>query len=145
VTDHWDRVKTVFAAALDADFERQEQVLRDLCGDDAALRDEVRALLEAHGRRGVVDELAERLAEGDGAAPVEMPAPVRVGRYDVIDRIGQGGMAVVYKGHDARLDRPVALKLLRPARGPEGEGRRRLMIEARAAAALDHPSIATVY
>jgi non-specific serine/threonine protein kinase len=145
MTDHWDRVKTVFAAALDADSERQEQVLHALCGDDAGVRDEVLALLKAHRQRGFVDELAEQLAESDGMAPIDLCVPVRIGRYDVIEKIGQGGMAVVYKGHDSQLDRLVALKLLRPARSPEGEGRRRLMIEARAAAALDHPSIATVY
>jgi serine/threonine-protein kinase len=145
VTDYWERVKTVFGAALDVDPAGQEQVVRNLCGDDAGLGDEVRALLEAHRRRGVVDELAERLAEGDSAVSVDLPAPVRIGRYDVIDKIGQGGMAVVYKGHDPQLDRPVALKLMRSVRSPDREDRRQLMSEARAVAALDHPSIATLY
>ena len=145
MTDRWDRVKSVFAAALSADAEHQDHVLSDLCADDASLRDEVRTLLDAHGQRGFVDELTERLAECDGAAPVDIPVPVRIGRYDVIEKIGQGGMGVVYKGHDSQLDRLVALKLLPPARDLECEGRRRLMTEAKAAAALDHPSIATVY
>jgi predicted ATPase/tRNA A-37 threonylcarbamoyl transferase component Bud32 len=145
VIDRWARVKTVFAAVLDAESERQPQVLHDLCGEDTVLRDEVQELLEAHGRRGFVDELAERLAEREDTAPTNSSVPARIGRYEVTERIGQGGMAVVYKGHDPRLDRYVALKLLRPARVSESDSRRRLVIEARAAAALDHPSIATIY
>jgi predicted ATPase len=145
VTGRWDHIRTLFAAVLDADPERQEQVLEDLCGSDAGLRDEMRSLLAAYRRRGFVDELAERLAEPAGAAPIGVTLPARIGRYDVVEQIGQGGMAVVYKGYDSRLDRAVALKLLSPAYAMDSERRRRLVIEARAAAALDHPSIATVY
>jgi serine/threonine protein kinase len=145
VTDQWARVKAVFAAALDAGSERREGVLSELCAEDGGWRHEVRALLRAHGQRGLVDELAERLAGGDDAPPGDISAPARIGRYDVIEKIGQGGMAVVYKGYDSQLDRLVALKLVSPARDLECESRRQLLIEARAAAALDHPSIATVY
>lgn len=73
----------------------------------------------------------------DAAAP-----PVEVGRFVVLDRIGQGGMGTVYRARDPRLDRVVALKLLRPGRGASA---RRLEREAHAMARLAHPHVVTVY
>jgi eukaryotic-like serine/threonine-protein kinase len=65
--------------------------------------------------------------------------------YDVVEKLGEGGMGVVYRARDARLDRDVALKVLRPdAMGDPGR-RQRLLQEARAASALNHPHIVTVH
>lgn len=66
-----------------------------------------------------------------------------IGRYDVRDRIGAGGMGVVYEAWDTRLRRAVALKVLRAWRG-DGHAER-LVAEARRAAALSHPNIAAVF
>ncbi len=63
-------------------------------------------------------------------------------RYRIDSQLGQGGMGTVYAGHDLRLNRPVAIKVLKAA---SDEGRERLMREARAAAALQHPHIVTVH
>src|SRR5262245_38729127 len=70
-----------------------------------------------------------------------------VGRYVILDRLGTGGMGVVYSAYDPELDRKVALKLLRPDRGPfSGEaGRLRLLREAQAIARLSHPNVIAVY
>jgi tetratricopeptide (TPR) repeat protein len=66
------------------------------------------------------------------------------GRYRIDSLLGEGGMGAVYRAHDAVLDRDVALKLL--SAGPaDGEGRKRMLHEARAAAALNHPHIVSVY
>ena len=144
-SERWQRTNALFAAAAGVDRSDQEQVLEDLCPDDAELRADVRELLHAHDATGFVDELAERLAQPRRIA-ADPPVRARVGRYDVIERIGHGGMGVVYKAHDTQLDRLVAIKFLRPEGGVnDNERRRRLLIEARAAAALDHPSIATIY
>ncbi len=68
-----------------------------------------------------------------------------VSHYRIVEKLGEGGMGVVYRAHDEKLDRPVALKFLKPgALDEEGRGRR-LVQEARAAASLDHPNICTVY
>jgi eukaryotic-like serine/threonine-protein kinase len=66
-------------------------------------------------------------------------------RYEILTPIGEGGMGVVYRAMDTRLGRPVALKLLRSAGPIDGETRKRLVHEARAASALNHPHIITIY
>ena len=73
--------------------------------------------------------------------------PIRLGRYRVVRRLGEGAMGVVYAGHDDKLDRPVALKLLHTAdRGRSGERyRQRLVREGQALAQVSHPNVAGVY
>ncbi|MCY1061827.1 serine/threonine-protein kinase [Nannocystis sp. SCPEA4] len=71
-------------------------------------------------------------------------APVKVGRFTVIDRLGEGGMGVVYAAYDELLDRKVALKLLH-AGGHAGGGDDRLLREAQAMARLSHPNIVSVF
>ncbi len=67
-----------------------------------------------------------------------------IARYRIVSRLGAGGMGVVYRAHDAQLDREVALKLLRV--GEDGtEGRSRMLREAKAAAKIRHPNVVTVY
>ncbi|MBC8070947.1 MAG: protein kinase, partial [Deltaproteobacteria bacterium] len=71
--------------------------------------------------------------------------PVVVGRYKVLERIGQGGMGVVYAAHDDELDRDVAIKILRSELAPGTAGRQRLVREAQATAKLSHPNVVHVY
>ncbi len=68
-----------------------------------------------------------------------------LGRFNILEEIGKGGMGVVYKAHDARLDRHVALKIIRPDQFANDERRQRFEQEARAASALHHPNIVTVH
>lgn len=68
-----------------------------------------------------------------------------VGRYLILDPLGQGGMGVVYAGYDPELDRRVALKLLRPDRAGGEAARLRLLREAQAIARLAHPNVVAVY
>jgi serine/threonine protein kinase/Tol biopolymer transport system component len=68
-----------------------------------------------------------------------------LGHYRIVDEIGQGGMGVVYRATDVRLGRMVALKILDPAVTGDPERRRRFLFEAKAASALNHPNIVTVY
>ncbi|MEX2271939.1 MAG: protein kinase [Vicinamibacterales bacterium] len=68
-----------------------------------------------------------------------------VGHYRILDRIGAGGMGVVYGAEDLRLRRPVALKFLPAGVMPDDRSRARMFAEARAASALDHPNICTVH
>ena len=73
------------------------------------------------------------------------PLSDSVSHFRILERLGRGGMGVVYKAIDLRLERTVALKFLAPDRGASDEDRRRFLREARAASALDHPNICTLY
>ncbi len=69
----------------------------------------------------------------------------RLGRYDILEEIGQGGFAIVYRAHDRHLDRPVALKELRPMLLADPDSVKRFHQEARNIAHLDHPNVVTIY
>jgi eukaryotic-like serine/threonine-protein kinase len=68
-----------------------------------------------------------------------------LGRYTILERIGAGGMGIVYRARDPRLKRDVAIKVLSPDAATDGERRARFEQEAQAASALNHPNIATIY
>ena len=68
-----------------------------------------------------------------------------ISHYKILERLGEGGMGEVFRAEDLRLHRPVALKLLRQRAGCVEEERARLLREARAASALNHPNIAVIY
>jgi serine/threonine protein kinase len=85
-----------------------------------------------------------RLSE-DFPVPGGLAAGSRLAGYRVEEPLGAGGMAVVYRAHDERLGRLVALKVLAPALAADVEFRRRFIAESRAAAAVDHPHIIPVY
>src|SRR5713226_5744405 len=68
-----------------------------------------------------------------------------LGHYRVVDRIGAGGMGVVYRAHDERLDRFVALKILPPGALVDADSRKSFQSEAQVLAKLNHPNIATIY
>ena len=69
----------------------------------------------------------------------------RLSHYEIVAKLGEGGMGVVYKARDPRLDRFVSIKLLGPAVTADEDYRRRLTQEARAASALNHSGIVTIH
>ena len=74
-----------------------------------------------------------------------MAEPVRFGKYEILEELGRGGVAVVYKARDTTLDRIVAIKILHPHVADDPAFVRRFYQESRTAARLRHPHIATVY
>jgi predicted Ser/Thr protein kinase len=140
------RVNEIFHAALEREGVNRAAFVVEACGVDADLRREVESLLSAHDRAG--DFLEQPAAAVTGlVSPVPAVSLVgrQVGQYRVDAEIGRGGMGVVYLAEDTRLGRKVALKAL--VAELTGDDRRRAWLrrEARAAGALSHPGVATVY
>ena len=144
--ERWRRINELFHAALSRDAGDRGAFLRTECGGDDSLRDEVLELLGAHDEPSVVDRPA---AEADsGLVPSAEDDPLigqRLGPYEVTGLLGRGGMGIVYRGFDTRLERPVAIKALPPEFTNDDRLRARLRREAMAAGALSHPGIATVF
>ncbi len=74
-----------------------------------------------------------------------LSAGSRLGPYRIVSQLGQGGMGVVYQAHDPRLDRQVAIKLLPPDLTRDEIAKQRFLQEAKAASALDHPNICSIF
>jgi len=148
--DDWKRVRQAVEEAIDAPPSTRRDRLRLALGDDPALMDEGLALLAAHETAGdflesspagaLLDDLA-----GSGTIAGPLTPGTQVGAFAVHEEIGRGGMGVVYRGEDTRLHRPVALKVLPDRAAASPAYRDRLRREARAAATVKHPSVATLY
>ena len=148
---HWQLVERLFRSAVDAPDSQRDALIEDLAAGDRAAEADVRRLLRAHAGAGAFLETldAAGVAALLDASESDLPNdgfrdPASIGRYRIVRRLGSGGMGIVYLARDERLDRDVALKLL-PPRMVDTESKRRLTAEARAASALDHPAIATIY
>jgi serine/threonine protein kinase len=89
--------------------------------------------------------VSEDVPAGAGGALSGFGPGSQVAGYTLEEQAGAGGMAVVFRAHDERLDRQVALKLLSPALAADQEFRQRFIRESRAAAAVDHPHIIPVF
>lgn len=144
----WQQVQQVFCAAIEcADADREALFARE-CGEDDGLRREVESLLAAHERSGLVDQLASKIT-----APALWRARLKeldwqgksVAQYSVREPLGAGAMGLVYRARDERLGRQVALKFLPSHMSTQSESQQRFLLEARAAAALDHPNICTIH
>ena len=142
----WKQVNDLFHSALEQPPSERAAYLARVARGDEALLSEVQSLLAAHASSadfletpawGVAPEL---MFDSDVSVVGKM-----IGRYRVTEEIGRGGMGVVYAAEDTRLGREVALKALAPEFHGDPSRRERLRREARAVAALSHPSIATIY
>ena len=144
--DQLRRVRELFERALEDEPPDLAAWLIREAGDDAEVWEEAASLLRHHAAAGsfLVQPVTESVPHLLGDDPAFAPGQ-HVGPYTIVREIGRGGMGRVYLATDARLGRTVALKALPPRLTKDAEGRERLRQEARAAAALTHPGICTVY
>ena len=138
--DRFRQIKELFEKVLEQKPEEQDRFLEAACAHDLPLRQEVAFLLVAHDKKDTFLETSPRDAEPDQPVPGNLIGPYRIQR-----EIGRGGMGVVYLAEDTRLQRLVALKALPPDLVIDEKRKERLRLEARTAASLSHPAIATVY
>ena len=165
-TDDWRKLEALWEAVRECPPEQREAHLASEAVT-GALREELESLLarassaEAFFDRlsAVVPDQGVAMATEDESDTAEDGGGLEtrngtrsdpfvgttVGHYEVIERLGQGGMGVVYRAIDLRLRRTVALKLLRAHLVDNPRAKDRLLVEARVAAALDHPNICTIY
>lgn len=146
-SERWKRVERIYYSVLACPPESRAAVLDASCGNDPSLREELESLLSAREEAGDFLSPAE-LQEYLGEFPCQ-PEPLIVGHtlshYEVMGEIGSGAMGVVYQARDTRLDRPVALKILPVRFTHNAERVARFRREAKAASALNHPNIVTIY
>jgi serine/threonine-protein kinase len=144
-----ERIRTLFRRMLPLAPEERADLLERLGGRDPDVRGEIEALLSGHDRADAVLHALDRQLPWRVASPEEDEEEPLLGQcvshYRILEKLGRGGMGVVYRALDVRLDRPVALKFLPPHLGLDAEAKRRLVREAKAASAVDHPNLCTIH
>ena len=145
--DRWHRINELFHRAVECDLDGRARFLDDACGDDPSIRVEVDSLLTHHDDQAtdLIRTPPETAADVNEGAAADSLVGREIGQCTVTRLLGEGGMGVVYLAEDSRLGRSVAVKALAREFTRDDQRRRRLRREARAAAALSHPGIATVY
>ena len=144
--ERWKRIEDLYGAALACAPEERTAFLHEQCSDPD-LRREVDSLLQADQQAGrflTSGHLAAHISEmAAGTQPTL--AGRSLGQYEDLSPIGSGATGEIYRAHDSRLGRAVALKVLHPQFTHDPASLSRFVREARAASALNHPNIITVH
>ncbi|HEY3139342.1 MAG TPA: protein kinase [Blastocatellia bacterium] len=145
--ERWRQVDALFDAALERDASERTAFLNEACAGDEALRREVESLLAAHERAGDFIETPASDSSAESAIKEKtcLIAGQRIAHYEIISRLGAGGMGEVYLARDTKLTRNVAVKLLPGTLTADNQARGRFLREAQLAATLDHPNICTIH
>jgi serine/threonine protein kinase len=144
--ERWQQVDKLLQSALEREAKERSAFLREACAGDEGLRREVESLLASDQADSFLNtpafEGAAALLAGETANSL---LGRRLGTYQILSPLGAGGMGEVYLARDTRLGRKVALKILPSFFTKDEQRLRRFQQEARAASALNHPNIITLF
>ena len=151
--NRWKLIERIYQEVHTLDESKREAYLDAHHGVDAEIVAEVNKLLSQKEEaasffdafRGEIFSKLDEPAEEEKQTYTDPLIGQRVAQYLIEEKLGSGGMGVVYKALDTRLQRNVALKVLNTELNSNEEARARFMTEAKAASALSHPNVATVY
>ena len=142
----WERVVALFHSALELPAQERASYLRQQTDVDEEIYGEVESLLAAQPQaEGFLSESpADPRQVTEQRPPMLLPG-TRVDHFEILTRVGAGGMGEVYHARDTRLHRSVAIKVLAPDLASESHSRDRFEREARLISMLTHPHICTLY
>src|SRR6185503_3087674 len=144
--ERWQQIDKILEQALEQEPVRRNLFLESACAGDEELRKEVETLLAAHDQGGsLLSSPAVAAATQKPANPLQSLMGRSVSHYQILSRLGEGGMGIVYKARDQHLDRFVAIKVLPPELVADPDRKKRFVQEAKAASALNHPNIITIH
>src|SRR5438552_1824309 len=146
ISENWQQLQELFHEAIALRPNERTPYLERASRGDVSLRQSVESLIHSHEEAGhfidspAFEAAAEMLADGH-----EFKRGQTLGHYEILSLLGSGGMGEVYLADDTRLNRKIALKLLPPHFTINPDRVRRFEREARAASALNHPNLVTIY
>ena len=149
--DRWQQISRIFKSAISLDAAARAAYVKEKCGTDSDLQEEVQRLIESHNQAEDRDFMAglavEDLAEhfSDGKESFALQKGQQFGAYSILDHLGTGGMGEVYLARDSRLARTVALKILSSDIAGDQRRMQRFRQEAKMASSLNQPNILTIY
>src|SRR5690348_4087487 len=126
--DRWQQIEELYHLALEREENQRVAFLNEACAGDDALRREIESLLaEEKGAEGFLESPAvEVVAKEMAQSQIQSLVGQQLGsHYEILGKLGEGGMGVLYRALDTRLDRTIAIKILRPETVGDAERKRR--------------------